>query len=123
MFGGGERTGCYLAECYRPAVSGSRLNEAVALLDAAALTIRADVRLLLALNAPSDEVLFGLFIAPSLDSVVQTCERAGLPADRVSGDVQVHLLAEAVVRLQPLPRTTKTVPKACHSKSAGGLHG
>ena len=42
------------------------------------------VRLVATLAVPADEVVFGLFDAPSADSVTDACERAGLPPMRIN---------------------------------------
>lgn len=65
------------------------------MLDTAAATMRANgrqVRLLITLAVPTDEVIYGMFSAYSADAVVLTCERAGIPVERLSSDV---LLASA----------------------------
>ena len=45
------------------------------------------VRLLMTLAVPTDEVLYATFSAYSADSVVQTCKYAGIPVERLSSDV------------------------------------
>ena len=45
------------------------------------------VRLLMTLAVPADEVLYATFNAHSADSVVQTCKQAGIPVERLSSDV------------------------------------
>jgi hypothetical protein len=42
------------------------------------------VHLLSMLAVPGDEVLFGVFTADSSTVVTQTCDRAGIPAQRVT---------------------------------------
>jgi hypothetical protein len=45
------------------------------------------VRLIMTLAVPADEVLYGMFSAYSADIVVKTCEQAGIPVERLSADV------------------------------------
>ncbi|RWA20866.1 hypothetical protein MELE44368_02635 [Mycolicibacterium elephantis DSM 44368] len=89
--------GWYLAECYWPRIvpGPGTLDETLTQFDAAAASARADVRLLLALCARTDEVLYSLFWAPSLEAVRQVCEQAGLPADRISVGVEALINADA----------------------------
>ena len=98
--------GWYLAECYRPQLCGPPLDEAMAQLDLAAATQSKGARLLFAVCAPIDEVLYSLFWAPSVESVLQACERAGLPADRVSVgvDARINANAEASLLAAFMPR-------------------
>jgi len=88
----------YLAEWYLPEMTATSVDEMVARLDAAAVTISQEgtpVRLVVTLSVPTDEVLYGVFGAPSPDIVSQTCARAGVPFQRISGDVGA--------RIQPSP--------------------
>ena len=45
------------------------------------------VRLVITLSVPTDEVLYGVFGAASPDIVSEACLRAGVPFQRISGDV------------------------------------
>src|ERR1700752_1320678 len=84
----------HLAEWYLPELTEQSGDEMVALLDAAAAALTSEgtpVRLLLALSVPDDEVLYGVFGAASLDLVSRTCTRAGLPHQRLSGDVGTRI--------------------------------
>src|SRR4051794_11341604 len=88
----------YLTEWYLPEMTSTSVDEMVAKLDAAAAAISNDgrpVRLVVTLSVPTDEVLYGVFGAPSQDIVSQTCDRAGVPFQRISGDVGA--------RFQPSP--------------------
>jgi hypothetical protein len=88
----------YLAEWYLPEMTATSVDEMVAKLDAAAAAISTGgtpVRLVVTLSVPTDEVLYGVFGAPSPDIVSQTCLRAGVPFQRISGDVGA--------RIQPTP--------------------
>ncbi|BBY05828.1 hypothetical protein [Mycobacterium noviomagense] len=86
---------CYLAEWYRPEVTHHPLDDTVAKLDAVAATMRVEgslVELLVTLAVPTDEVIYGVFAAPSPDIVVQVCRRAGIPLERLSSDVAAHIM-------------------------------
>ena len=88
----------YLAEWYLPEMTATSVDEMVAKLDAAAAAVStedAPVRLVVTLSVPTDEVLYGVFGAQSPDIVSQTCLRAGVPFQRISGDV--------AARFQPVP--------------------
>jgi len=81
---------CFLAEWYRPDVTSRTVEDIAAALDTAAAELRAkgiQARLLMTLAVPADEVLYAMFNAYSADSVVQVCEHAGLPLERLSSDV------------------------------------
>lgn len=89
---------CYLVEWYRRDVTAQPLDETVAKLDASIEAIRAEgsaVRLLMALTARSDQVLYSVFAASSPDTVRQACERAGFPAERLTAGIEIshHLRA------------------------------
>ena len=84
----------HLAEWYLPELTEQSVDEMVARLDVAAAALSGEgtpVRLLLTLSVPKDEVLYGLFGADSLDLVSRTCDRAGLPHQRLSGDVGTRI--------------------------------
>lgn len=69
----------------------------VAALEAVCAQMRADgrgVRLLAAIAAESDEVLYGVFEADSATAVALACRLAGRPIDRVIEDVQARLLPQ-----------------------------
>ena len=44
-------------------------------------------KVLMALSVPADDVIFCVFEAKSRDVVAEACDRAGLPAERVSAAV------------------------------------
>jgi hypothetical protein len=78
---------CYLVEWYRPSGTTESLGETAARLDECAASMSAlgpPVHLLTMLAVPGDEVLFGVFTAASARAVTQTCDRAGLPAQRIT---------------------------------------
>lgn len=85
---------CYLVEWYRPAVTEEPLDETAARLNQCAVSMSepgSPVHLLTMLAVPSDEVLFGVFTAASSTVVTQTCERAGIPAQRVTTATDLDL--------------------------------
>jgi len=86
---------CYLAEWYRPEVTQYPLDDTVAKLDAVAATMRMEgslVELLVTLAVPTDEVIYGVFAAPSPEIVVEVCRRAGIPLERLSADVAAQFM-------------------------------
>ena len=48
----------------------------------------------MALTARSDQVLYSVFAASSPDTVRQACERAGLPAERVTAGIEARVMAD-----------------------------
>ena len=84
----------YLAEWYMPELTEQSVDDIVAKLDLAAANVsdeRTPVRLLVTLAVPTDEVLYGVFGADSPEIVTATCERAGFPHQRLSGDVGARI--------------------------------
>jgi hypothetical protein len=84
------QSSCFLAEWYRTDVTSRTIEDIGAALHAAAAAMRAagtQVRVLMTLAVPADEVLYVMFSAYSADNVVQTCERAGIPVERLNSDV------------------------------------
>ena len=84
----------FLAEWYRQELAEAPVEPTVATLDDAAAEVSASgrpVRLLAVLAVPSDAVLFGVFSAASAQIVAQTCERAGMTAQRLTPTAEVHL--------------------------------
>jgi len=87
----------YLAEWYLPELTEQSVDDIVAKLDVAATTISDEgtpVRLLVTLAVPTDEVLYGVFGASSSDIVSRTCLRAGVPHQRLTGDVNTRIRRE-----------------------------
>ena len=85
---------CYLVEWYHSAM-GEPLDDTAARLKDSAVLMSAHgspVRLLNLLAVPTDEVFFAVFTADSASVVAQTCDRAGIPAQRVSTATEVDLL-------------------------------
>ena len=78
---------CYLVEWYHPELGAEPLERTDAALDecAAAMTTEGcPVQLLMTLAVPTDEVVFGVFTAGSAHIVAAVCERAGVPAARLT---------------------------------------
>jgi hypothetical protein len=78
---------CYLVEWYPDELSEEILDRTLARLleGAEALSTNgSSARVLMTLAVPTDEVIFCIFLASSREIVAQACERAGLPAERVS---------------------------------------
>jgi hypothetical protein len=78
---------CYLAEWYRPELLELSLEHTAAAIDESAASVSREgspVRLLTMLALPTDQVVFGVFAADSADVVAQACQRAGIPADRLT---------------------------------------
>jgi hypothetical protein len=90
---------CYLVEWYRRDITATPLDETVAKLEASTEAIRAEgsaVRLLTALTARADQVVYGVFAASSPDTVRQACDRAGFPAERLTAGIEVSNHMRAV---------------------------
>ena len=78
---------CYLVEWYRPSITGDLLDHTIDQLDECAASLSSKgslVQLLMTLAVPSDDVVFGVFEADSTHSVASACDRAGIPAQRVT---------------------------------------
>lgn len=81
---------CYLVEWYQPAHVAKSFDDIASRLAeyAAAMSMSAEgtpVQLILTLGVPNDEVVFGVFTAPSAHLVAETCRRFGIPAQRITG--------------------------------------
>jgi hypothetical protein len=86
---------CFLVEWYHSAVTEEPLDDTAARLKNSAVLMSeqgSTVRLLNLLVVPTDEVLFAVFTADSATAVAQACDRAGIPAQRVSTATEVDLL-------------------------------
>lgn len=84
----------FLTEWYQPALRQRDIDDVVAALGGAAEQLDDPdhwMRLLLTVNAPTDEVLYSVFAADSAETVTQVCLRAGWPVDRLTGDVQTRI--------------------------------
>jgi hypothetical protein len=83
----------YLAEWYHPDVIGEDVDDVVARLEEGVSAMRAEgiaIQLLVALLVRTDEVFYGLYAAPSVDEVRSACTRAGIPAERLSANVDAR---------------------------------
>jgi hypothetical protein len=90
----------YLAEWYLPEMTTTSVDDVLARLDAAALSVSSQgtpVRLVVTLSVPTDEVFYGLFGAHSSDIVWTTCLQAGLPYQRLSRDVGARIQQPSVI--------------------------
>ena len=87
---------CFLVEWYQTGPAAVSADNAAACLAraAAADTHHPPAALMMTLNMPDDQTFFGVFTATSTDAVVQTCRRAGWPADRISANVHAWSLRE-----------------------------
>lgn len=82
----------YLAEWYRSDVTEDLLEHTAAKINEYATLNSVEtvaVRLLMTLSVPTDEVIFCLFAATSAESVLQVCQQAGFPPERVSDAIEV----------------------------------
>lgn len=85
---------CFLAEWYRSEFTDESLERTASRLGGSAATMSADgspVHLLNVFAVPSDEVVFAVFSAGSATAVALTCDRAGLPAERLSTAADVSI--------------------------------
>ncbi|BDB44861.1 MULTISPECIES: hypothetical protein [Mycobacterium] len=82
----------FLVEWYRPDLVERYRDEPIdwlGLPTANATAASHPVRLLLTVATPADETVFGLFSADCADAVVQSCQLAGWPVDRITSGVDV----------------------------------
>ncbi len=90
---------CYLVEWYRREVTAGPLDETVAELEASTEAMCAEgssVRLLVALTARTDQVLYSVFAASSPETVREACERAGIPVERLTAGIEISHHMRAV---------------------------
>lgn len=88
------RLPCYLVEWYRPEFTDEELDEAAATLRECAAVMGADgspVQLRMTLAVPSDEVIFAIFASSSAHLVAQTCNQAGMPAQRITAAIDADI--------------------------------
>jgi hypothetical protein len=111
-----DDTAYYLAEWYRPELTDKSVDDIVAKLDVAAITVSDEgtpVRLVVTLAVPTDEVLYGVFGAQSPDIVTATCARAGVPHQRLSAHVGTRIREQplsAIVGDGAIPTTAEPTP-------------
>jgi hypothetical protein len=89
-----EHVPCFLVEWYRPELIEGPYEHAVTTLSACAKSISAQgfpVELVSLLAVPTDDTLFGIFTADSASLVAQTCDRAGMPAQRLTAAADIPL--------------------------------
>jgi hypothetical protein len=92
----------YLAEWYLQELTEQSVDDVVAKLDAAAISVSDEgtpVRLVVTLAVPTDEVLYGVFGAQSPDIVTTTCQRAGVPHQRLSAHVGTRIREEPLATM------------------------
>jgi hypothetical protein len=89
-----EELRCFLAEWYRSEFTDESLEQTASRLNGSAAAMSADgssVHLLTMLAVPTDEVVFALFAAESETAVASTCNRAGLPVERLSAATDIPI--------------------------------
>jgi hypothetical protein len=94
--------GYYLAEWYLPELTEQSVDDVVGKLDIAAISVSDEgtpVRLVVTLAVPTDEVLYGVFGAQSPDIVTTTCQRAGIPHQRLSAHVGTRIREDPVAAM------------------------
>ena len=85
---------CYLVEWYTPELTGDGLERIATTLDDSLAALCAQgtpVRLVSMLSVPTDETLFGVFVADSAPIVAHACQAAGVPAQRVTDAVDPRI--------------------------------
>ena len=88
------RLHCYLAEWYRSGTTDDAVDRTAAALESAGASMNfegSSVALISLLAIPTDEVLFGVFAAGSEGLVAEICDRAGIPANRLTAAVDAHV--------------------------------
>jgi hypothetical protein len=82
---------CFLVEWYLPDLAVTSFDDAVDRLQQVAET--AQVQLLGALTAPSDETFYGVLAADSEESAIEACHQAGWQTDRVTAVLRAQISA------------------------------
>lgn len=88
------RLPCHVVEWYRPDVTRAQLDDAVVNLDGCVAAMRGeglDIELLMTLALPAEEVVFAVFAARSAQTVYDVCRRAGVPAERLTHEVDARI--------------------------------
>lgn len=88
----------YLVECYWPGVNELQLSDAVERLAEAPADQRDGVAWLSSILVPEDEIVLCLATGPSAETVRETAQQAGLPAERVVSCVHVPTKTSASSR-------------------------
>jgi nitrite reductase/ring-hydroxylating ferredoxin subunit len=78
-----------MVEWYQPDLAAVALDAAIERLGRAAAA--SQVRLLVTLNAPSDETVFVVLAADSAEAVINICQHAGWHTDRITAGVQARI--------------------------------
>lgn len=84
------RLSCYLVEWYRAELSEETIERTLAQLSRGVESMSTNgtsAKVLMTLSVPTDGVIFCVFAAPSSEAVAEACDRAGLPAERVTAAV------------------------------------
>ena len=82
----------HLVDWYRPDFTYVSVNEIAASLEmATANSVSGDVRQIVSMAVPSDEVLYAVFEAATTEAIVDVCDRAGLPPQRVTAQVDARI--------------------------------
>lgn len=84
----------FLVEWYRSDLACAPVADTVALLDSGVTVVQAEglpVRLLVAMAAPADDVLYALFSADSAAAVTLVCAQCGMPSDRITTGVDAQI--------------------------------
>ena len=78
---------CYLVEWYRDGLQQDAIEQSFAMLTQGAelpTALDASATVVMTLSVPTDDVIFCVVSAASPDVVAAACDRAGIPAARVS---------------------------------------
>jgi len=107
-------TGTYLAECFWPGVTTAQLADA-----AERATRIGGASCLELILVPADDIVLGLYLAPSPAAVTEASRRAGLPAERIVRSVHIrptdpHWTATACAK-------QRDRSSAAANRSSGGL--
>jgi hypothetical protein len=78
-----------MVEWYQPDLAAVSLDAAIERLVHAAAA--SQVRLLVTLSAPSDETVFVVLAADSVEVVINICQQAGWHTDRITAGVQTRI--------------------------------
>lgn len=89
MSDSGPARQCFLVEWYQPDLIDAAVDAAIDRLVDAAAAVNAQV--LVTLTSPSDETLFGVVAADSVDAVAPACRQAGWHIDRITAGVRARI--------------------------------
>jgi Protein of unknown function (DUF4242) len=91
----------YLAEWYRAEVTERLVDDVAAHLQAGVAAVDTEdtsVQLLMTMIVPADEVLYCLFSADTPELVIEACQQAGMPADRMSTGIDALMSSQPAAR-------------------------